>query len=346
MLFIAETKIDSSFPDAQFRVNDYHFWRADRNQNGGGLVAYARSDLVCDRKCNLEFNSVESICVDLFVNNRKWLITGLYRPPSMSNSEFSKDFIDTFDKASTKYDNILMLGDLNYDMLVNEKSNTLKDACDVCDLTNLVHEPTCHTKGNNPSLIDVVLTNKSSLCMNIRNFNTDYEKVKTCTVWYEKVKPTLYYMRRSKCFSLTGSKTRKLEMKTADTTEDVCTFVSSTSVAKFNDLYGGAHIQLGMQGVNTRHVIVERVDVNTREFTVISCTRNIRRRKSDVIRGSCKISWIKQIMIAFEALQMIDKRAMNDLAEYMLTKQVVKYKEGDSYLKLSLKSSEDVDIHF
>ncbi|CAG2236062.1 unnamed protein product [Mytilus edulis] len=141
-------------------------------RTGGGLVAYARSDLVCDRKCNLEFNSVESICVDLFVNNRKWLITGLYRPPSMSNSEFSKDFIDTFDKASTKYDNILMLGDLNYDMLVNEKSNTLKDACDVCDLTNLVHEPTCHTKGNNPSLIDVVLTNKSSLCMNIRNFNT------------------------------------------------------------------------------------------------------------------------------------------------------------------------------
>ncbi|CAG2251654.1 unnamed protein product [Mytilus edulis] len=177
MLFIAETKIDSSFPDAQFRVNDYHLWRADRNQNGGGLVAYARSDLVCDRKCNLEFNSVESICVDLFVNNRKWLITGLYRPPSMSNSEFIKDFIDTFDKASTKYDYILMLGDLNYDMLVNEKSNTLKDAWDVCDLTNLVHEPTCHTKGNNPSLIDVVLTNKSSLCMNIRNFNTGISDV-------------------------------------------------------------------------------------------------------------------------------------------------------------------------
>ncbi|CAC5417374.1 unnamed protein product [Mytilus coruscus] len=88
-------------------------------EKGGELVAYARSDLVFDRKCNVEFKSVESICVD-FVNDKKLLTAGLYRPPSMSNSEFSKIFKDTFDKASTKSDNILML-DINYDMLVNEK---------------------------------------------------------------------------------------------------------------------------------------------------------------------------------------------------------------------------------
>jgi hypothetical protein len=41
-----------TFTDTQFKVNDFHFWRADRNQYGGGLVAYARSDLACDRKMN------------------------------------------------------------------------------------------------------------------------------------------------------------------------------------------------------------------------------------------------------------------------------------------------------
>jgi exonuclease III len=45
MLFLAETKIDDQFPDAQFQVNNYHFWRADRTAYGGGIAAYVRSDL-------------------------------------------------------------------------------------------------------------------------------------------------------------------------------------------------------------------------------------------------------------------------------------------------------------
>ena len=49
MLFLAETKIDFQFPDAQFQANNYHFWRADRTAYGGGIAAYVRSDLPCDR---------------------------------------------------------------------------------------------------------------------------------------------------------------------------------------------------------------------------------------------------------------------------------------------------------
>ena len=82
MLIIAETQLYESFPDAQFRVNNYHLWRNDRNIHGGGLAVYLRSDLASDRKKNLECNKIESICVELYVNNKKWLITGMYRPPS------------------------------------------------------------------------------------------------------------------------------------------------------------------------------------------------------------------------------------------------------------------------
>jgi hypothetical protein len=39
MLFLAETKIDDQFPDAQFQVNNYHFWRADRTADVYALVA-------------------------------------------------------------------------------------------------------------------------------------------------------------------------------------------------------------------------------------------------------------------------------------------------------------------
>jgi hypothetical protein len=57
MLIIAETKLDESFSDAQFRVNNYHLWRNDRNIHGGGLTVYLRSDLASDRKKNLECRS-------------------------------------------------------------------------------------------------------------------------------------------------------------------------------------------------------------------------------------------------------------------------------------------------
>ena len=46
ILMILETKIDETFPDAQFCIDGYstpyHF---DRNSNGGGILLYAREDV-------------------------------------------------------------------------------------------------------------------------------------------------------------------------------------------------------------------------------------------------------------------------------------------------------------
>ena len=40
MLIIAETKLDESYPDALFKVDNHHFWRKDRTSHGGGLLMY------------------------------------------------------------------------------------------------------------------------------------------------------------------------------------------------------------------------------------------------------------------------------------------------------------------
>ena len=61
MLIIAETKLDNTFINSQFAVDNYHLWRADRNSRGGGLLVYIRSDLACDRKNNIECGTIESI---------------------------------------------------------------------------------------------------------------------------------------------------------------------------------------------------------------------------------------------------------------------------------------------
>ena len=75
---------------------------------------------------NLEYQTIESICIEININNRKWLISGLYRPPSLSDSEFTKDYTKTFDKTTTKYENFLILGDLNYDIVSKGKMYSFK----------------------------------------------------------------------------------------------------------------------------------------------------------------------------------------------------------------------------
>jgi hypothetical protein len=44
------------------------------------------------------------------------------------------------DKGIKYYENLIVIGDLNYDLLCAEKSQTLDDLCDIFDLTNIIKE--------------------------------------------------------------------------------------------------------------------------------------------------------------------------------------------------------------
>jgi hypothetical protein len=52
-----------------------------------------------------------------------------------SHHRVNNNFIDTFDKISTLYDNVLILGDINYDMLSEHKGAPLKNVCDILSLS-------------------------------------------------------------------------------------------------------------------------------------------------------------------------------------------------------------------
>ena len=45
IFLISETKIDRSFPIAQFHIDYYTIYRRDRNENGGVLLLYVRDDV-------------------------------------------------------------------------------------------------------------------------------------------------------------------------------------------------------------------------------------------------------------------------------------------------------------
>ena len=45
LLLISETKIDSSFPTAQFHIDGYTIQRRDRDESEDGLLFYVRDDV-------------------------------------------------------------------------------------------------------------------------------------------------------------------------------------------------------------------------------------------------------------------------------------------------------------
>jgi hypothetical protein len=159
LMAIAETKLDDSFPNAQFIIEDYHPpIRHDRNAHGGGLMAYVRTDIPCRQLHQLKSNHVESLFLELFIKKDPWLIGIIYRPPSLSDQLFMDDMEMLMDSATSLHQNILLLGDMNYDCMVPTKCRPLKTIMEEYALDNVIKKPTFLSQ-HGASLIDVGLTN-------------------------------------------------------------------------------------------------------------------------------------------------------------------------------------------
>ena len=68
-LIINETKLDDSFPNAQFEVSDYTLHRLDRDDKGGGTVVYMRSDIHHGQTTVLSDKKYELIVIECKINS-------------------------------------------------------------------------------------------------------------------------------------------------------------------------------------------------------------------------------------------------------------------------------------
>ena len=123
LLFISETKLDTTYRDSLFEVSGYKLERRDRDINGGGLTAFIKSDIPAHRRKDLESKFSENIPYEVILNKSKWSVMCVYRPPKMQDSEFSQEFTNNLDKCITLFDQYMVIGDLNYDMLNETKVN-------------------------------------------------------------------------------------------------------------------------------------------------------------------------------------------------------------------------------
>ena len=111
ILLISETKNDSSFPTAQFKIEGYTTYRLDRNSNGGGILLYIREDIP-STLLNTKL-LIEGFCIEINIRKKKWLLVCTYNPNKNLISNHLKEIGKNLDNYSSKYDNFILLGDLN-----------------------------------------------------------------------------------------------------------------------------------------------------------------------------------------------------------------------------------------
>ena len=161
LLLISETKPDDSFPSGQFKICGFSMpYRYDRNSMGGGLLLYIRDDILTKLLKHDFGTNIENLSVEINLRKRKLIYKNL--------NHFNYLNPD-FNKYSKVWDNFIFMGDFNIAM----SDKAMEDFCSLNNLESLISKPTCYTNHENPTCIDLILTNRPGYFQYSNVFPTD-----------------------------------------------------------------------------------------------------------------------------------------------------------------------------
>ena len=80
-------------------------------------MVFIKKELIAKRPGNFKVNSTETICTQLIISKKKWCIIFTDRPPKHKKKSFFQELSKILNQAVNNYDNILIAGDLNIDLL-------------------------------------------------------------------------------------------------------------------------------------------------------------------------------------------------------------------------------------
>ena len=157
VLVLSETKLDGSFKQQTLDIDGYSCVRQDKRSNSGGILIYISNDIPYSigsvNTCNDE---IECVSVEMNIADEKILVLGMYKNPRTDPVIFKRFFEETCEKVCETTQNVVIIGDLNFNML---HENMLSSIMPTYSLTNIIHDVTCF-KSSQPSLIDVMLVTK------------------------------------------------------------------------------------------------------------------------------------------------------------------------------------------
>ena len=130
-------------------------------------MGFIRNGIPMKRAKTFEPSNQEAVCLEVTITKRKWITYAFYRSESYSKLDvFLEEFKKSVDKAINKYENIILIGDINVDM--SDRNTTgadyadVSEFCDIFSLKNLIKDDTCFSPiAKHSSLIDIILTNRS-----------------------------------------------------------------------------------------------------------------------------------------------------------------------------------------
>ena len=124
----------------------------------------------------VEKNPVEGFYVEINLHKNKWLISCSYNPKRSLISNHLEALSKNIDIYASKYDRLILLGDFNAGI----EETSLKLFCDLYNLTSMINKPTCYKNSENPSCIDLILTNSPRFFQNSCTIETglsDFHKM-------------------------------------------------------------------------------------------------------------------------------------------------------------------------
>ena len=151
---ISETKLDDTFPQALYHLKEFSIpYRLDRNSHGGGILVYVRDNIPSNLlKLDQKFENFEGFFIELELSKKnKWLLSYSCNPHKGNIKQHLSNISEGLDELNSKYDNILIIGDLNTEM----SEPSLNEFCQICNLECIVNKSTCFKNPKNPSCIDL-----------------------------------------------------------------------------------------------------------------------------------------------------------------------------------------------
>ena len=202
-------------------------YRRDRNAHGGGILVYFRNNITLKLlKIENLPSDIEAIFIEMNIKSKKWLLCCTYNPNKSLIENHLRQLQKQLEAFSERYEHFLIMGDFNAD--VSDPSMT--SFCTLFKLKSIAKEPTCYKNPENPSCIDLFLTNCPRSFQNTCLYETglsDFHKlvVTILRTSFEPLPPKIIKYRNYKNFDEDKFqcifKTRLNELNTDEITVDI-----------------------------------------------------------------------------------------------------------------------------
>ena len=145
---------------------------------------------------------IEGFFIELDLRGKKWLLYCSYNPKYSQISYHLKEIDKDLDVLTSKYDNIMLMGDFN----ARPADTVVSDFCEIYNMKNIIREKTCFKNTNNPSCIDLIIIKRQKSFQNSMVIETglsDFHNmcITVMKMYYSKQKPTIIHYRKFRDFS-------------------------------------------------------------------------------------------------------------------------------------------------